>query len=216
MRAGTAYYNEHDKFAAAWLRELIAMLDQVRRASNSCDQADGGTWGKEPTSYPASEGSLLSAEPLAVRGLACGQSPSLLLRRTPRKSAELPGSTSRSGGFGSQAATSSSFALDKSLPSAGGARGMCGHSVRSLPDGKHQSKAICYVGAGRSRTAIRTGGNRGVSPDHRGRSSSTSALCIVASRNACVSGRRASWLRTRRIWATFPCSQTTTSYGALQ
>jgi DNA (cytosine-5)-methyltransferase 1 len=24
MRAGTAYYNEHDKFAAAWLRELIA------------------------------------------------------------------------------------------------------------------------------------------------------------------------------------------------
>jgi hypothetical protein len=93
----TAYYNEHDKFAAGWLRELIKagliadgevdersieiMKDLNLPENNSCDQVTDGMLDKEPIPLSAKSYSPQIDVDLNVHALVYAQSLLLVILR---------------------------------------------------------------------------------------------------------------------------------------
>lgn len=78
------YYNEWDKDAAAWLRELIRESGQVLLANSAFGQGAHGMSDREPKLCQAKRSWRDSSTPHFFRDQACVPSPRLCFRRTTR------------------------------------------------------------------------------------------------------------------------------------
>lgn len=75
------FYNEHDPKAAAWLRELIALI-RVLQMDTSCGPIERGRWGIKPTPFQAICSFWSSAIGRFARILACAPHPERGIRRS--------------------------------------------------------------------------------------------------------------------------------------
>lgn len=217
----TAYYNEFDRSAALWLRELIvegliapgevdersiedATSGQALRAGSASDQAMNGTSGTEPTPSSARCSSSSCAMPQASGALACAQHQAHGARRTTRTHGEPPGSFGRSDADSrlEGASLSSSPCMWPLLVAC--ASGIRGLTSRCLLAGTRRSKATCCAGRGLSGTTFRTAGSCDRLQPCRQGLLSCMRPCKPQNNTSGANETQASAFRIERTWGEFP------------
>lgn len=155
----TAFYNEHDKYAAQWLR--LTTLARGLPVGSAYDQAADGMSDKAPIPFPATACLRNYGARPFVRAQACGQSRLLALRRMLHKPLAHSDSKGRSDDFASLAAALTWFSRGTRLPSGGGANGIRELTSRYLRADTPQSTATYCAALSRLQTICRSVGNCG-------------------------------------------------------
>lgn len=157
--AMTVYYNEIDKYAAQWLRNLT--LNQDRKEGSSFGPTGGDRSGTAPRPSVATSCSPQSFVVQVSRAQACARSQSLAFHRIPRSIVAHQDSVRRSADSGCPAPTFLWFWRDRSPPSGGDAHEMSARIWHYLLSGTRQNKAICCFALGQCGTTFRIAGNGG-------------------------------------------------------
>lgn len=218
-----AYYNEHDPYAAQWLRNLIAFgciadgdVDErsiedvatsgrVLLAGSASDQAMNGMSGTESTPSSARCNSSSCATPQASGAQVCAQRQARGARRTTRMRGGRLGWFDRSDAdFRPGDASLSSLPGMRPLPGAS-ANGIRGLTSRCLLDGTRPNKATCCAGHVLSGTKFRTDGSYARRQPFRQGSPSGTRPCKSQNSTSGASATQAFRRRTERTSGEFPC-----------
>ena len=190
----TAYYNEHDAFAAQWLRNLIAaghiapgdVTGPTQQRRSASGRAVGDMLGTTPILAQATTCSRSSAGHRTAHVQACALSRSRAPRRRIHTLVGPSGSASRSVDSASQGRGDPASALDR-MPRpaavAGETRARIAHSPRA---GTHRNIATCWLGQGSVRYDDRTRGIRDHQLMTRWGASSDSGPCTRQSKTSSV------------------------------
>ena len=205
----TAWYNENDPKAAAWLRVISTRVHPV---SSSCDQGGDGMSGIVPMSFQANADSRLPSLPRFFHGLAYGQPPSRGIHRKPRTFLGLLGLIGKSGRLRYQATSSFSSLRDRSLPSLGVACKTHEPTSHSMIGGIQQNKSIYSLAPTKVEYASRILDRRVRPTRCHHHAFSGNVLCISENSISHGNERASSPCRTRCIYGSF---NTSISYGSL-